>query len=157
MLIILLRHGVAEERSPDVADAERRLTKKGKRKMKKVAKRMAKMLPDADALFSSPLVRAFETAECVAKAYDRKLEIETTPVLEPGASVEDFRSLLRRSTASCAYFTGHEPHLTSLMLALTGLQNSGELALKKGGAYGLELDRSDGIARLRWMLAPKLL
>ena len=157
MLIILLRHGIAEDKGGK-PDEDRRLTREGNEKMKRVAKALAEMLPDADAIYSSPLVRAYETAEWVSKAYGGKLQIQTTPALAPGHDPAEFRDLLRRAgTKECAYFTGHEPHLTTLMLALTNMQSGGELSLKKGGCYGLELDDPADPARLRFMLAPGLL
>ena len=158
MLIVLLRHGIAEDKSVDKPDEERRLTREGNEKMKRVAKALAKMLPAVDAIYSSPLVRAYETAEWVAKAYDRGLEIETTPALAPGHDPSEFRDLLRRTgLTQCAYFTGHEPHLTTLMLALTSTETRSDLSLKKGGCYGLEIDDANATARLRFMLAPALI
>ena len=158
MLIVLLRHGIAEDKSTDKPDEERRLTREGNGKMKRAAKALAKMLPDVNAIYSSPLVRAFETAEWVAKAYDRGIAIETTTALAPGHDPAEFRDLLRRTgIRECAYFTGHEPHLTTLMLALTSTETQSELSLKKGGCYGLELDDASATARLRFMLAPGLI
>jgi phosphohistidine phosphatase len=158
MLIVLLRHGIAEEKGTGKPDEERRLTREGNEKMKRVARALAKMFPDADAIYSSPLVRAYETAEWVAKAYDGRLQIDTTPALAPGHDADEFRALLRRAGAKeCAYYTGHEPHLTSLMLALTETQTQSDLSLKKGGCYGLELDDPGATARLRFLLAPALL
>ena len=157
MLIILLRHGIAEDKG-DKPDAERRLTHEGNEKMKRVAKALAEMFPGADAIYSSPLVRAYETAEWVAKAYRGKLEIETTSALAPGHDPEEFRGLLRRSGGrECAYFTGHEPHLTTLMLALTETRTESDLSLKKGGCYGVDLDDPAATGRLRFLLAPALL
>ncbi|HEV8434534.1 MAG TPA: phosphohistidine phosphatase SixA [Thermoanaerobaculia bacterium] len=158
MLIVLLRHGIAEEKGGDKPDSERRLTREGNEKMKRVAKALEKMLPDADAIYSSPLVRAYETAEWMAKAYDRRIDIETTAALAPGHDPAEFRDLLRRAGSfGCAYFAGHEPHLTTLMLALTSTETHSELSLKKGGCYGLELDDPTGTARLKFMLAPGLI
>jgi phosphohistidine phosphatase len=156
MFIILLRHGLAEEKGLK-PDAERRLTDEGNRDMKRTARSLAALLPDAEAIYSSPLVRAYETAEWVAKAYDGALRIETTPALAPGTDPAEFRALLDRSGAECAYFVGHEPHLTAVMLDLTGMHADGKLALKKGGCYGLSRKEKDKPARLRWMLAPELL
>ncbi|HEX7193122.1 MAG TPA: histidine phosphatase family protein [Thermoanaerobaculia bacterium] len=158
MLIILLRHGIAEDKVAGKPDEERHLTRDGNEKMKRVAKALAKLFPDAGAIYSSPLVRAYETAEWVAKAYDGKLDVETTAALAPGHDPAEFRDLLRRGGAKeCAYYTGHEPHLTALMLALTNIRSGADLSLKKGGCYGLELDAPTSPARLRFMLAPGLL
>ena len=158
MLVVLLRHGIAEDKSGDKPDEERHLTADGHEKMKRVAKALAKMLPGADAIYSSPLVRAYETAEWVAKAYDRRIDIETTAALAPGHDPAEFRDLLRRSgMKECAYFTGHEDDLTTLMLTLTETSTQSDLSLKKGGCYGLELDSPTATARLRFMLAPGLI
>ena len=158
MLIILLRHGIAEDKSAGKPDEERRLTREGNEKMKRVSRALAEMLPDADAIYSSPLVRAYETAEWVAKAYGGKLQIETTAALAPGHDPSEFRDLLRRTgLKECAYYTGHEPHLTTLMLALTKTQTASDLSLKKGGCYGLDFDDLAAPARLRFLLAPALL
>lgn len=154
-----MRHGIAEDKSADKPDEERRLTREGNDKMKRISRALAEMLPDAAAIYASPLVRAYETAEWIAKAYGGKLEIETTDALAPGSDPEEFRDLLRRGAAKhdCAYFTGHEPHLTTLMLALTKTRTESELSLKKGGCYGLDLDDPDATGRLRFLLAPALL
>ncbi len=159
MLIILLRHGIAEDKSAGKPDAERHLTREGNEKMKRIAGALAELFPEAGAIYSSPLVRAYETAEWVAKAYDDNLEIETTAALAPGHDPEEFRDLLRRGAAKheCAYFTGHEPHLTEFMLALTETQTASDLSLKKGGCYGVELDDPAATGRLRFLLAPALL
>src|SRR5262249_23206167 len=138
-------------------DRERRLTEDGNRQMKRTAKSLAALLPDADAIYSSPLVRAHETAAWVAKAYGGALRIETTAALEPGTDPSELRALLARIGAKCVYFVGHEPHLTTAMLDLTGMHAGDKLALKKGGCYGLEQKEKEGPARLRWMLAPDVL
>jgi len=153
--IVLLRHGIAEDRSEDKPDADRKLTEAGKRRMKKIAKSLAKLFPEAEALYSSPLVRAVETAEAVEKAYGGEIRTETTELLEPGADVGDFRRLLADTKAEFAIFVGHEPNLTEIMLDLTSMRSHNEIELKKGGCYGLRIENSS--ARLEWMLPPKIL
>lgn len=156
MLIVLLRHGIAEDRRPDLADDDRRLTRKGHRRMKKVARALTRLVPRADAIYSSPLVRAYETAEHVAHSYRGRVAIETTSALRPGSDPAEIRALLARATGERLYLVGHEPHLTNLMRALTGI-TGGELELRKGGCYVLELDDAQATARLKWMLAPRVL
>jgi phosphohistidine phosphatase len=153
--IVLLRHGIAEDRTVDKPDAERKLTEAGKRRMKKIAKSLARNFPEAEVLISSPLVRAVETAEAVAKAYGGELRMETTELLEPGADVRDFRRLLADTKAQFAIFVGHEPNLTKIMLDLTAMRSHNDIELKKGGCYGLRVE--DNAAHLEWMLPPKIL
>ena len=153
--IILLRHGIAEDRTADKPDEERRLTDSGKRRMKQIAWTLAQIFPEAEALYSSPLVRAVETAEAVAKAFGDELKIQTTDALKPGSDPREFRKLLADLNVQFAIFAGHEPVLTEIMLDLTSTRTDSEIELKKGGCYGLRVD--DNSAHLEWMLPPRVL
>ena len=153
--IILLRHGIAEDRTPDKADEDRRLTETGKRRMKQIGRTLARLFPEAEAIYSSPLRRAIETSEAVGRAYGGSLAIQKTDGLRPPASTADFRRLLAEGKTSSAIFVGHEPNLTEIMRDLTGMGAGVEIELKKGGCYGVAID--DDRARLEWMLPPRVL
>lgn len=153
--VVLLRHGVAEERSDDKPDSDRSLTKEGVQKMKKISRGLAELLPDADVIVSSPLVRCVQTALWVAKAYDQKVEIRTADELIPGSGARGYRSVLSRIQVERAIVVGHEPDLTECMRNLLGLRSRADLQLRKGGAYGLDVAAGD--ATLRWMLTPRIL
>ena len=153
--VVLLRHGIAEDKSGDRSDAERKLTETGKRRMKKIARALARVFPEAEALYSSPLVRAVETSAAVEKAYGGELRTQTTELLKPDADVKDFRRLLADMTAQFAIFVGHEPNLTEIMLDLTGMRSHSEIELKKGGCYGIRVDEASAL--LEWMLPPRIL
>ena len=146
--LVLLRHGIAEEATPGKSDAERELTVEGRKKMEAIASGLAYVFPEAEAIYSSPAVRAMQTAEPVAKEYG--LEIETSDALAPGQSS---RKLVGQVNVDYAIFVGHEPTLSKLMQDLTKI--SGEVELKKGGCYGIAFDGES--ARLEWMLAPRVL
>src|SRR5712691_3116402 len=148
--IVLLRHGIAEDKSPEKSDAERQLTDEGRRKMKEIARSLARIFPEAEAIYSSPLVRAMQTAEPVAKEY--KLSIEQTPALTPQSTLGDFRKLLGEISVDFAIFVGHEPNLSTIMLDLTKMR--GNIELKKGGCYGIDFE---GSPKLAWMLSPRVL
>lgn len=153
--VVLLRHGIAEDKTADKADSERRLTETGKRRMKKIARTLARVFPEAEVLYSSPLVRAIETTDAVEKAYGGELHRQTTELLKPDADVKDFRRLLADINAQYAIFVGHEPNLTEIMLDLTGMRSHSVIELKKGGCYGIRVD--DAAAHLEWMLPPRVL
>jgi phosphohistidine phosphatase len=153
--IVLLRHGIAEDRTPDTSDEERRLTETGKRRMKQIARTLALIFPEAEALYSSPLVRAVETSQAVEKAYGGELKMQTTDALKPGTDAGEFRKLLANIKSEFAIFVGHEPILTEIMLDLTAMRSGSQIELKKGGCYGIRLD--DGSAHLEWMLPPRVL
>ena len=151
MFVVLLRHGIAEPRGSRENDDERRLTPAGRRKMKEIAPALAKLFPDVDAIHSSPLPRALETATIVAKSYD--LGVQTLDALKPGSDPDEVREFLDKSRVEKLILVGHEPHLSATMLHLTGM--GGEMELKKGGCYGVRIE--DGTARLEWMLPPRVL
>jgi phosphohistidine phosphatase len=150
MFLILLRHGIAEEKGTK-PDEERELTEVGHKRMKQIARGLARVFPKAEVIISSPLVRARQTAEWVSKAYD--LPIEFSDALAKDADVAQFRALVDGLTVQRAILVGHEPTLSAFMRALTGMQ--GEIELKKGGCYGVRV--SGGAARLEWMLPPRVM
>jgi phosphohistidine phosphatase len=152
--VILLRHGIAEERSADKPESERALTAEGHSRMDEIARGLARLAPKAGALVSSPLARCVQTAEWVARAYDDRLSIETSPLLAPESDVRKFRELLDSVDAPRAIFVGHEPNLTLFMLALTGTQSDGGIDLKKGGCYGIRIGARN---TLEWLLPPRAL
>src|SRR3712207_1068374 len=67
--VLVVRHAIAEEReafakrSRGAPDGERPLTREGRRKFEAGAKGLHALVPKLDALATSPLTRAVETAE----------------------------------------------------------------------------------------------
>jgi phosphohistidine phosphatase len=146
--IVLLRHGIAEDQSADKNDLDRELTPKGRRRMEAIAAGLARVFPEAEAIYSSPAVRAIQTAQPVAKEY--RLKIQKNDALAPGQSS---RKLVDEVSVDFAIFVGHEPTLSALMKELTATQ--GQIELKKGGCYGVAFEGQT--ARLEWILSPRVL
>jgi phosphohistidine phosphatase len=153
--IVFLRHGIAEEASVEKKDEDRGLTGEGHTRMKEIARGLERTLPKAQAIYSSPLLRAVQTALWVSKGYKSKVSINTTDLLAPGASPKQFRQLLATIPERRVIVIGHEPTLTAHMAALTGMGRA-NLELKKGGCYGVRI-ASDGTATLEWLLPPRVL
>ena len=156
IFIVLLRHGIAEPHGTRDDDDARVLTPKGNRRMKQIGRGLARYFPKAEVIHTSPLLRCIETAEWVEKAYGRGVSLRTTDALKPEAGVDAFRALIKETNARHIICVGHEPNLSTTMLAVTGMKAGGEIALKKGGCYGLVM-AADGSAHLRWMLSPGVL
>ena len=57
MFIVLLRHGIAEDKGTK-PDDERELTEVGHKRMKQIARGLARLFPKAEGIISSPLARA---------------------------------------------------------------------------------------------------
>src|SRR5215203_3809499 len=87
MKLYILRHGeAAEHGDPRFKENERPLTPKGLQRTKQLAHALREMEISFDTIFSSPLLRAKQTAEIVARGLDKELEI--TDALTPSGSME---------------------------------------------------------------------
>jgi phosphohistidine phosphatase len=152
---ILLRHGIAEDPSPGKKDEDRGLTSEGHARMKEIARGLERALPKAQVIYSSPLLRAVQTALWVSKGYKSKVNIITTDALAPGATPKQFLELIKSIPERRVIFVGHEPTLSANMAALVGIERA-KVELKKGGCYGVRV-APDGTATLEWLLSPKVL
>jgi phosphohistidine phosphatase len=160
MDLYIMRHGAAEERGaqwPD--DAQRPLTEDGRRKAREVAQGLAAEGVALDAVFTSPLVRARETAEIVAKELGLSAKLRETKNLAPGADPEALLGELRASAPAAVglMVVGHEPDLGMLVSRLlTGDPSLVDAPMKKAGVARIEVDALPPGRRgtLRWVLGP---
>ena len=164
MELLVIRHGVAEERDDFAAtgkdDSLRPLTKDGRWKMERGARALRHAIPSLNVIATSPFTRAAQTAKIVAAAYD-DIGVERLDALTPDGRPQAFLTWLReRDADDRVAAVGHEPHLGSLVYwLLTGQAAEGRIAMKKGGACLLELDHRPraGKATLIWSLTPSIL
>src|SRR5262245_5019015 len=85
--LLLVRHAIAAERGaewPD--DRQRPLTAKGAARFKESVKGLMWLAEGLDHVFASPLVRARQTADILAKASAAKSKVDTLETLAPGHS-----------------------------------------------------------------------
>lgn len=176
MKLYLVRHAIAEERSatadagrasavkakgkPATPDAERALTPQGKAKMVRAAQGLRKIKVRPDAILTSPLRRARETAEILADGLGG-IKIEVLEELAPGTELFSVVAALRRYHGLKALaLVGHQPdlgYLASFLLA--GTPSACNLSFRKGSVACLEGELSDNATgcSLVWLLPPKLL
>ncbi len=157
MRLLIVRH--AEAVAAEVAgvpDRERALTPGGERRFRAAALGLARLVPAPDALLSSPLLRARQTATLLAAAWrGRAVTLEAT--LAAG-SVEAILDLLaRHERDATVVLVGHEPTVSALLAELVGGRSSEALSFRPGAAALVEtasLARRDG--RLLWFLPPEV-
>jgi phosphohistidine phosphatase len=154
--LILLRHGIAEDPVEGKRDEERSLTAEGHARMKQIARGLERALPKVPVVYTSPLLRAMQTALWVSKGYRSRITIETTAALAPAATQEEFLAFLATVPHRRFIVVGHEPNLTDSLRTLTGLTESHGVELKKGGCYGVTI-APDGHGILEWVLPPRIL
>ena len=139
MLIVLLRHAEAEDRSPTGLDGDRRLTAAGEKRARLVARGLARLVPSLDRIFVSPLVRTGQTAAPVLEATGFKGKPVETPALRPGAPPAEILKLLRDHPAGSVLLVGHQPHLGALFGRLLGGDDAPDVPMRKASAAAFEV------------------
>jgi phosphohistidine phosphatase len=159
VIIHLLRHAEAEDISPSGRDADRRLTKEGEKRMRLVAKAIAKMAPDFGAILVSPLVRSRLTAEPVAQACKFGSPLTETRNLTPNADPEEVLHELARLKQESVLLVGHQPHFGRLFGRLLSGRPDVEVPMKKASLAVFETAADPALSRaeLKFYLSPKLL
>jgi len=156
MKLLLLRHAIAVPADTSgIADEDRPLTSKGRKRFKKAARGLAEIVATPDLLLASPLLRARETAEIAGKAWGLKVTPE--PLLAGGTPEALLSAVAAHSKLDVVVLVGHEPDLSKLLAHLIGGDGEG-LSFKKGGAalVGLDDDTTSS-GRLIWFMPPRLL
>jgi phosphohistidine phosphatase len=160
MDIYILRHAIAEQRGTPgfERDSDRPLTAKGERKMRKIAEGMHAMELAFDLILSSPILRAKQTAEIVAKVFNAGSILEFSDALAVGSEPAQVISELKkwRHPLRSVLLVGHEPYLSTLISTLISGDGDLSITMKKGGLCKLTIDSlEDGRhATLEWLLAP---
>jgi phosphohistidine phosphatase len=127
MRLFLVRHA---EAAPGEPDELRPLTAAGRAVARDLGERLAPEQPDA--VLSSPLLRARETAEQIARVAG--LSPETDERLAPGATAEDVQAAIA-GRGDTVIAVGHQPDCSAVVLALTGR----ELDFAPGAVQELQL------------------
>ena len=157
MKFYFLRHATASDNAP--TDAARELTKEGKQEARVLAVALAKLDVKPSRIFTSPLARARQTAEIVAKVMKLSDEVELLDELKnEGNSVALLRVLRSCAQDESILLIGHVPSLPQHIAFLIGARNADGFPLGKGGAACVELlALRAGAGRLQWLLRQKQL
>ena len=157
MLIYFLRHASAgSKRVNPASDEKRPLDKDGVVQCRYIGTLLSSMDVHVDAIISSPLKRATQTASLVGNeiGFDGKLQI--SDALRPDATIDDFRALLRSCERhESIMVVGHNPTLTEFISQIvTGGGSKKSVELKKGGVA--RVDYSGKRAVLNWSITPRI-
>jgi phosphohistidine phosphatase len=138
MQLALLRHGVAEDAGPSTAwaDAPRRLTDEGRRRMRAAARGMKRLGLNFDAVVTSPLTRCLQTAEIICEVVGGTPKQDTR--LEPGMDADTLVFLLMEHPIDASVLIcGHQPDLSNVTADLV---SGGAVEFKKGGLAVIDLE-----------------
>jgi phosphohistidine phosphatase len=155
VLLYLLRHADAETPAP--TDDERALSEKGQGQARKVARFCEAQGIEVTLTLTSPIRRAYETAQIVSPKL--KSELQVAPWLACGMHPEDAVEELRavRDQGSIM-IVGHEPDFSQLAAHLLGLPTNNALHIRKASLTLLDLPLfRAGAATLVFSLPCKLM
>jgi phosphohistidine phosphatase len=158
MRLLIIRHAIAVPHgTPGVAEDDRPLTPRGRRRFRVAARGLARLVRRPDAILTSPLPRARQTAEIAARVWG-KAEPHDTAALA-GGSWNDLAAALRKYPSEAVVaIVGHEPHLSGTLARLIGAGEGERLIFRKGGAALVDIPEGiDDGGSLCWFLTPRIL
>ncbi|MBX3160611.1 MAG: phosphohistidine phosphatase SixA [Deltaproteobacteria bacterium] len=119
MRIYLVRHGDAVPEEDAGSDRDRWLSSRGREAARVLGRLLREQGVVPDAILTSPLPRAVQTAELLAQALDFLVPIASRRCFEPSAQPRVAADELRASGAS-VLVVSHEPAVSSLAAYLAG-------------------------------------
>lgn len=134
----LLRHGeaVPHDSKPD---HDRELTPRGERQALAAGEGLAKLGVEFAACYTSPKVRALDTARLACRALN--IEPEVADVLADGFDRSDaLELLLAHGDGAKVLVVGHDPSFTQVVHDFTGAR----VDFKKGGVAAVRAERAAG-------------
>ncbi len=138
---ILMRHGIAVE--PDEwtgTEADRPLTDKGIRRVRKATAGLAALGIAPTHLWSSPLARAKETAAIIRRSLCRSLSLDLREELAVGSTAQAILTLLRQLPPEAVVLcVGHEPLLGETAGLLLSGRPSSNFPMKKAGVAWIRI------------------
>jgi phosphohistidine phosphatase len=157
--LYLVRHAIAAERGEDWPDDDKRpLTARGVARFKESVEGLLHLDVALDEIFTSPLVRAKQTADILAATLPGKPAVKLLDALAPGhAPATVMAQLARTAKRRRIALVGHEPSLGELAAHLIGAGRA--LPFKKGGVCRIDVESltSRRAGALGWFVTPKLL
>ena len=157
--LYLVRHAIAAERGsewPD--DTKRPLTERGMSRFKEEVKGLKRLDVEIDEIFTSPLIRARQTAELLAAGLEGKPPVKVLEALAPGhTSTAVMTQLAKVAKRRRVALVGHEPDLGELAAHLIGAGRA--LPFKKGGVCRIDVGSLSArrAGSLIWFVTPALL
>ena len=157
--LYLIRHAIAAERGDEWPDeGARPLTESGVARFTEVVKGLVWLGVQIDEIFTSPLVRARQTADLLARGLGGTATVKMLEALSPGHEPRAVMDALGRAARRRRIaLVGHEPDLGELAAHLLGAPRA--IPFKKGGVCMISVQGLTGRrpGELAWLLPPKIL
>lgn len=150
MRYYFVRHGIAVDWA--ASDFARELTERGRQRVHTSAKVMKTLGVKPTVIYTSPRLRARQTAEIIAA--ELGLEIALADEVNFGFDLAAVQTLSQDLPADGqVMFVGHNPDMSRLVYQLTGAS----VGMKKGGLARIDvIQRHAQQGELVWLIAPKV-
>jgi phosphohistidine phosphatase len=158
MEIYILRHGIAEEPRPGLADPDRALIAEGKKKLRDVLRVAHTAGVRPEVILTSPYRRARETAELAREILHVQGDLIPGSAFVPEAEMADAWADVRaHKSAASVLIATHEP-FAGLFSAFLLNTPSLLIDVKKGSLIRIDVESFGPQPRgaLRWILTPAL-
>ncbi|MCE5230741.1 phosphohistidine phosphatase SixA [bacterium] len=156
--IYMLRHEEAVPRNARGLDRDRALTPEGEKKIAASARGMARLGITPDRIWTSPYVRAVQTARAAAADLGMADKIEEKKELSPGADPGEIADLIAKQIGEegSVMIVGHNPDFEQLIAWLISPRGDANIDFKKGALALIHagLPIKQGSASLRWLMIP---
>lgn len=156
MKLYFLRHADAQ---PGADDAARELTPKGERQCAQLGEFLRDNGTVFDAAYTSPLVRAQQTARLVLEQSNRGhgISIEIVKELSNECGFEEFFKWLSKiPDANKVLLTGHAPTMGARACAMLGIADAEAMEMPKASLICVETDNRI-FGALKYFVTPKAL
>lgn len=155
MKIFLIRHAEAIDRKTDSVrtDEYRFITPFGRKLTGKVIKTLKKEFSDLEKIFTSPLIRAVQTAEIAASELKFRNDVEIINELKNESTIASLQMLLDKNYGlTSVALVGHEPKMSLLVSILSDKKDLSEFG--KSSVCLIERDADSGIGKFKWYFDP---
>ena len=157
MQIFLIRHAEAIDETLELRDPHRHLTDRGRDQARALGERLRWHDCTVIEVWTSPLVRAVQTAEVVLATMGTQVPVRAEPALAPGGDVRPLVQRLSAGAPGSVALVGHEPILSGIGALLTGRPDFAALTKAEAVRIDTQLAAPSGGGkdgcRVRWRFA----
>ncbi len=155
MILYLMRHANAGLfRENPTLDAKRGLVKEGKEQCVLMARLLGALKVPVDAIVSSPLKRAMQTAQYVGTELGYDGKVEMNKALLPNADFAVFQDMLMKYAGHEGLLAvGHNPTLYQFLGRLITGNGGAAIRMRKASIARVDLDHHP--PRLQWLIDPR--
>lgn len=161
MRVYLVRHGIAVDIGTNnvTRDQDRMLSEEGQRRTRWAALGIKELCRRRPHIFSSPLIRAKETAGIMAEVLQVVQQVEVYPDLAPDGDLTRLMGQLEMLGPDPLMLVGHMPDLGKLASILLSGTTDLNIQFKKAACCCISFPGTvhPGQGGLEWLLQPKAL